>query len=177
MGQKEYLYKNSPWEESTKIPLIIKTPQKQTGDVLEPVSLIDIYPTFVDLCNLQKTSSESDLKLDGNSLYPLLKKPNSKSWAGSDGALTLLGVGINKPINGLAVNKNKSAPWHIEILKDLDSSYIEKQNYTIRTRKYRYILYKDGSEELYNHDNDPKEWNNLSYDKNYQKLKKKLRKQ
>ena len=177
MGQKEYLYKNSPWEESTKIPLIIKTPQKQTGDVLEPVSLIDIYPTFVDLCNLQKTSSESDLELDGNTLYPLLKKPNSKSWAGSDGALTLLGVGINKPINGLAVNKNKSAPWHIEILKDLDSSYIEKQNYTIRTRKYRYILYKDGSEELYNHDNDPKEWNNLSYDKNYQKLKKKLRKQ
>ena len=177
MGQKEYLYKNSPWEESTKIPLIIKTPQKQTGDVLEPVSLIDIYPTFVDLCNLQKTSSESNLELDGNTLYPLLKKPNSKSWAGSDGALTLLGVGINKPINGLAVNKNKSAPWHIEILKDLDSSYIEKQNYTIRTRKYRYILYKDGSEELYNHDNDPKEWNNLSYDKNYQKLKKKLRKQ
>ena len=177
MGQKEYLYKNSPWEESTKIPLIIKTPQKQTGDVLEPVSLIDIYPTFVDLCNLQKTSSESDLELDGNTLYPLLKKPNSKSWAGSDGALTLLGVGINKPINGLAVNKNKSAPWHIEILKDLDSSYIEKQNYTIRTRKYRYILYKDGSEELYNHDNDPKEWINLSSDKNYQKLKKKLRKQ
>ena len=177
MGQKEYLYKNSPWEESTKIPLIIKTPQKQTGDVLEPVSLIDIYPTFVDLCNLQKTSSESDLELDGNTLYPLIKKPNSKSWAGSDGALTLLGVGINKPINGLAVNKNKSAPWHIEILKDLDSSYIEKQNYTIRTRKYRYILYKDGSEELYNHDNDPKEWINLSSDKNYQKLKKKLRKQ
>ena len=177
MGQKEYLYKNSPWEESTKIPLIIKTPQKQTGDVLEPVSLIDIYPTFVDLCNLQKTSSESDLELDGNTLYPLLKKPNSKSWAGSDGALTLLGVGINKPINGLAVNKNKSAPWHIEILKELDSSYIEKQNYTIRTRKYRYILYKDGSEELYNHDNDPKEWINLSSDKNYQKLKKKLRKQ
>ncbi len=177
MGQKEYLYKNSPWEESTKIPLIIKTPQKQTGDVLEPVSLIDIYPTFIDLCNLQKTSSENDLKLDGNSLYPLLKKPNSKSWAGSDGALTLLGVGINKPINGLAVNKNKSAPWHIEILKDLDSSYLEKQNYTIRTRKYRYILYKDGSEEFYNHDNDPKEWNNLSSDKNYQKLKKKMRKQ
>tara|TARA_X000000950_G_scaffold79974_1_gene100620 strand:+ start:1095 stop:2729 length:1635 start_codon:yes stop_codon:yes gene_type:complete len=177
MGQKEYLYKNSPWEESTKIPLIIKTPQKQTGDVLEPVSLIDIYPTFVDLCNLQKTSSESDLELDGNTLYPLIKKPNSKSWAGSDGALTLLGVGINKPINGLAVNKNKSAPWHIEILKELDSSYIEKQNYTIRTRKYRYILYKDGSEELYNHDNDPKEWINLSSDKNYQKLKKKLRKQ
>ena len=43
MGQKEYLYKNSPWEESTKIPMIIKTPQKQIGEVLEPVSLIDIY--------------------------------------------------------------------------------------------------------------------------------------
>ena len=177
MGQKEYLYKNSPWEESTKIPMIIKTPQKQIGEVLEPVSLIDIYPTFIDLCKLQKTSSESNLELDGNSLHPLLEKPNSKTWAGSDGALTLLGVGINKPIDGLGINKNKSASWHIEIIKDLDNSYLKKQNYTLRTRDYRYILYKDGSEELYDHHNDPKEWNNLSSKKNYQKVKDKLRKQ
>tara|TARA_B100001564_G_scaffold354032_1_gene363950 strand:+ start:840 stop:2474 length:1635 start_codon:yes stop_codon:yes gene_type:complete len=177
MGQKEYLYKNSPWEESTKIPMIIKTPQKQLGEVLEPVSLIDIYPTLIDLCKLQKTNSESNLEIDGNTLYPLLKKPNSKSWAGSEGALTLLGVGINKPIDGLAINKNKSAPWHIEIIKDLNNSYIKKQNYTIRTRDFRYILYKDGSEELYDHRDDPKEWNNLSSLKKYRKLKEKLRKQ
>jgi len=177
MGQKEYLYKNSPWEESTRIPMIIKTPQKQLGEVQEPVSLIDIYPTLIDLCKLQKTNSESNLEIDGNTLYPLLKKPNSKSWAGSEGALTLLGVGINKPIDGLAINKNKAAPWHIEIIKDLDNSYLKKQNYTIRTRDFRYILYNDGGEELYDHRNDPKEWNNLSSLKKYRKLKEKLRKQ
>ena len=177
MGQKEYLYKNSPWEESTKIPLIIKTPQKKDGEVLEPVSLIDIYPTLVDMCKLNKLSSTNRLELDGNSLNPLLKKPNSKSWEGSSGALTLLGVGINHPIEGIGINKNKAASWHIEITKDLDESFIKKQNYTIRTRDYRYILYNDGSEELYNHKKDPNEWYNLSKNKAYKKTKKRLREQ
>ena len=177
MGQKEYLYKNSPWEESTRIPLIIKVPQKRIGEVLEPVSLIDIYPTLIDLCKLNKSNSKSNLELDGNSLFTLIKNPKSKSWKGSDGALTILGVGINKPIEGIGININKSAPWHIEIIKDLDNSYLRRQNYTIRTRKYRYILYNNGSEELYDHSNDPKEWNNLSNNKNYDKLKIKFRRQ
>ena len=177
MGQKEYLYKNSPWEESTRIPLIIKVPQKRIGEVLEPVSLIDIYPTLIDLCKLNKSNSKSNLELDGNSLFTLIKNPKSKSWKGSDGALTILGVGINKPIEGIGININKAAPWHIEIIKDLDNSYLRRQNYTIRTRKYRYILYNNGSEELYDHSNDPKEWNNLSNNKNYEKLKIKFRRQ
>jgi arylsulfatase A-like enzyme len=177
MGQKEYLYKNSPWEESTKIPMIIKPLQKKVGEVLEPVSLIDIYPTLIDLCKLNRISSNNNYELDGYSLNPLLKNPKSKSWAGSKGALTLLGVGINQPIEGIGINRNKAAPWHIEIIKDLDESFVNKQNYTIRTRDYRYILYNDGSEELYDHKKDPEEWINLSNDKTYNKIKKKLHKQ
>ncbi|GIR58059.1 MAG: hypothetical protein CM15mP65_06400 [Crocinitomicaceae bacterium] len=53
MGQKNYLYKNSPWEESTKIPLIIKIPGSMPSVVLEPVSLIDIFPTIIEMCNLK----------------------------------------------------------------------------------------------------------------------------
>ena len=126
---------------------------------------------------LNKLSSTNRLELDGNSLTPLLKKPNSKSWEGSSGALTLLGVGINHPIEGIGINKNKAASWHIEITKDLDESFIKKQNYTIRTRDYRYILYNDGSEELYDHKKDPNEWYNLSKNKAYKKTKKRLREQ
>ena len=54
---------------------------------------------------------------------------------------------------------------------------MKKQNYTSRTRDFRDILYKDRSEEVDDHRNDPKEWNNRSSEKNYQKLKEKLRKQ
>ena len=48
---------------------------------------------------------------------------------------------------------------------------MRRQNYTLRTRDYRYILYNNGSEELYDHHNDPKEWNNLSSKKKLQENK------
>jgi len=34
-------------------------------------------------------------------------------------------------------------------------------NHAIRSRDWRYIRYRDGSEELYNHNTDPHEWNNV----------------
>ena len=180
MGQKNYLYKNSPWEESTKIPLIIKIPGSMPSVVLEPVSLIDIFPTIIEMCNLKfETNKKANRRkvnsLDGNSLLELIKKPSSKRWAGSSGALTMLGVGINKPTEGIGVNKNKSAPWHIEIEQQLDDSLIKKQNYSLRNRDFRYILYKDGNEELYDHQIDTHEWNNLSENHDYRKIKKKMK--
>ncbi len=47
-------------------------------------------------------------------------------------------------------------------------------NYAIRTRNWRYIRYFDGSEELYRHDRDPQEWENLSGDPSMAKQKRKL---
>ena len=35
-------------------------------------------------------------------------------------------------------------------------------NHTIRSEKWRYIRYSDGSEELYDHEKDPMEWTNLA---------------
>ena len=37
-------------------------------------------------------------------------------------------------------------------------------NHAIRSERWRYILYDDGSEELYDHKNDPNEWTNLAAD-------------
>ena len=36
------------------------------------------------------------------------------------------------------------------------------QNHSIRTERWRYIRYHDGTEELYDHDVDPNEWTNLA---------------
>ncbi len=36
------------------------------------------------------------------------------------------------------------------------------QNHSIRSERWRYIRYHDGTEELYDHDNDPNEWTNLA---------------
>ncbi len=43
-------------------------------------------------------------------------------------------------------------------------------NHAIRTRRWRYIRYADGSEELYDHDSDPHEWTNLAGQAQYRDL-------
>ena len=35
-------------------------------------------------------------------------------------------------------------------------------NHSVRSERYRYIRYADGSEELYDHRNDPNEWHNVA---------------
>ncbi len=51
-------------------------------------------------------------------------------------------------------------------------------NHGIRTENYRYIQYQDGSEEFYDHKNDPNEWSNLAgnaaFENEVQRLKKYL---
>jgi arylsulfatase A-like enzyme len=180
MGEKNYLYKNSPWEESTRIPFIIRSPELSTsGSVVDqPVSLIDIYPTLVDLCNLNGSYSLSstDKNLDGYSLRPLLMN-QPEQWKGPEGALTVTGAGINQPIEGLGFNSNPGALWHIEITRDLDRSYVTQQNYSYRTKDWRYILYRNGKEELYNHKEDPYEWSNLANESEFRQKKDRLKTQ
>ena len=178
MGEKDYLYKNSPWDESTRVPFIIRDPQRsKAGDnVNHAVSLIDIYPTLKDLCNLEgKVTTESKLQLDGFSIKPFLDNPKTKKWDGPNGALTVLGAGINQPIEGVGFSSNPGALWHIEITADLDASYVMKQNYTYRTKDWRYILYKNGKEELYNNSKDTYEWDNLAKNLEYTQIKTKLK--
>ena len=76
MGEKDYLYKNSLWQESTRVPLIVRASGvgKAEGVSTQPVSLIDIYPTLIDLCGLsdETMKNEKGHALDGHSLKPLL---------------------------------------------------------------------------------------------------------
>jgi len=153
MGEKQYLFKNSPWEESTRIPYIVKAPGAKTGkQVNHPVSLIDIFPTFIDLCRLQgdNRKNEDGGKLGGFSLKPFLENPETKNWEGSNGALTMVGVGLNK-------------------------EDVSKQTYSYRTKEWRYILYMDGTEELYHNKIDPFEWKNLADDEEFAQKKAELK--
>jgi arylsulfatase A-like enzyme len=90
MGEKDYLYKNSLWQESTRVPLVIAGPNlAQAKTCQKPVSLIDLYPTLIDLCGLSKETKKSakGRPLDGYSLKPLLLNPTGK-WSGPDAVLT-----------------------------------------------------------------------------------------
>jgi len=50
------------------------------------------------------------------------------------------------------------------------------KNYSVRSDRYRYIIYGDGTEELYDHEKDKWEWNNMAGDPKFPDVKKNLAK-
>lgn len=75
LGEKNKFQKHALWEPATRVPLIAVVPGlTQPGSRShEAVSLIDIYPTLMDLCDLSLADS-----LDGESLRPLLQNPAAR---------------------------------------------------------------------------------------------------
>lgn len=49
-------------------------------------------------------------------------------------------------------------------------------NHGIRSQQYRYIQYEDGTEELYDRNQDPNEWDNIAEDSEYLEVKNELQK-
>ena len=123
LGEKQRWSKFSLWERTTRVPLIIRMPNGIQGSTGQPVELLSIYPTLIDLCGLSENP-----KLEGVSLEPLLKNPDME-W------------------NQVAI------------------STLGQNNHAIRDHRWRYIRYADGTEELYDHQNDKNEWKNLSVGK------------
>lgn len=72
LGEKQQWEKFTLFEESTRVPFMIVAPGvTDPGTVCDrPVSLLDIYPTLVELCGLPQRDD-----LDGASLVPLLHDP------------------------------------------------------------------------------------------------------
>ena len=136
LGEKNHWRKHALWDVSTRTPLIFSAPQGVAKDKLcqRPVSLIDIYPTLIDLCGLPKRKG-----LDGQSLKPLLQNPEVK-WERP----VVITYGLN--------------------------------NHAVQTEHWRYIRYRDGGQELYDHERDPNEWTNLAFIPKYSPQKTKLSK-
>ncbi len=73
LGEKHHWAKRTLWEESTRVPLLLAGPGIKPGqDCGEPASLIDIFPTLIDLCKLPEHTP-----LDGVSLVPQLEDPTT----------------------------------------------------------------------------------------------------
>ena len=73
IGEKEQWEKFTLWEESTRVPLVLKVPGiTPAGGAVsrEAVSLLDIYPTLVEI-----TGGKVFPQLEGISLMPMLNNP------------------------------------------------------------------------------------------------------
>ncbi len=73
LGEKWHWAKGTMWEEGTNSLLVFRVPgvTKPRQVCHRTVSLVDIYPTLVELCGLPAPSHN----LDGHSLVPLLRDP------------------------------------------------------------------------------------------------------
>jgi len=121
LGEKHHWRKFTLWEEATRTPMVIVAPGVAGGSRCgQPVNLLDIYPTLIELCGLPPRA-----ELEGVSLSPLLNDATAR-W--DRPSLTTHG----------------------------------RNNHAVRSVRYRYIRYADGSAELYDHDVDPQEWHNLA---------------
>lgn len=73
LGEKGITGKNTLWERSTHVPLIFsgyQIPKNRVSN--QPVELLDVYPTLVDLAGLPEKS-----RLEGISLLPQIKDPQT----------------------------------------------------------------------------------------------------
>ena len=159
VGEKNFLYKGSLWDPSTRIPLIIAGVEggKKGSTTHQPVSLIDIYPTFNDLCGLEKDPNRdgNGYALEGHSLLPLVRDPKNGEWTGPDVAITAL-------------------PGKDHMLHKVYEGSLYP-HFSVRGKRYRYSLASDGGEELYDHDRDPYEWKNLANNPEYAAIKAEFR--
>jgi arylsulfatase A-like enzyme len=146
--------KQSVFEESARIPLIISAPgQKAAGKGTAALAeLVDVYPTVAELCGLKGPAN-----LSGKSLVPQMNDP---SQGGKGFALTQVRRGGGgAAAKAKAENPNATAKQKAKG----GASFI---GYSLRTDRYRYTEWDGGKQgvELYDHEKDPQEFTNLAKD-------------
>lgn len=143
LGEHALWAKTSNFELDARVPLIIATPDHKPGQKTDAlVELLDLYPTLADLCGLSAPK-----ELEGKSLRPILEDPKARV-------------------------KQAALTQHPRPAYPARGKTPEAMGYSIRTDRYRYTEWrafrspKILARELYDHQTDPHETQNLAGDKN-----------
>lgn len=139
MGEHGLWQKQSLFEESSRVPLIIAAPGVSRPGIVvsQPVGHIDVFPTVAELCGVTPPGN-----IQGKSLVLQLKNPEApgRGWA------------LSQVMRGGGNAKKKG--------KETERFF----GYSLRTERWRYTEWAEGNagRELYNHETDPKELTNLA---------------
>jgi N-acetylglucosamine-6-sulfatase len=147
MGEHTFLDKRLAYENSIRIPMIIRYPKliSKNSVVMEQCLNIDLAPTILDLAGVNKP-----IYMQGDSMVKLLRGKKDKKWRKS---------------------------MLFEYYVDSAYPYAGPNQVAVRTNKYKLIdnFIKDDIDELYDLVNDPGEMKNLINDDSYNDIEKELR--
>ena len=127
------------------------------GTGREALEVLDASGVFV-VPGLTKPGSVCDTPVDYMNVYPTVAD--------------ICGLPVGDHLEGVnmrALLADPDAAWDRPALTTHG-----RNNHALRSKRWRYIHYADGSEELYDHGKDPMEWTNLAADPRLAKVKREL---
>jgi len=129
MGEHGMWFKRTFYDWSARVPLVWSWPGTWSGGrrVAEPVSLVDLFPTLLDLAEVPDRAAATH-GLDGHSLVPVLE---GRPDAATHGALCeYYGEGVIHCMRMLCRGRHKYVHVHTQppLLFDLEADRLEQTN-------------------------------------------------
>jgi N-acetylglucosamine-6-sulfatase len=145
-GEHRYSFKLAPYEESIRVPFIMRFDPLTTKSRVDPrmVLNLDLAPTFADAAGVDAPGAE------GRSLLPLLRRPRQASWRNHF---------LIEHLNAQSLTTVDPVPTYC----------------AVRTPSEIYVAYGTGEEELYDLRTDPYELRNRVLDPVMQPDRERLR--
>jgi arylsulfatase A-like enzyme len=144
LGEKEHWQKYTPWRVCTRVPLMIRVPKNTVG--------LEEGTTANSVC-------EQPVSL--LSLYPTLIELAGLPAKESNDGPSILPLLRDPPLRDSKTQWSHVAVTHLN----------RPENFSVSGRRWRYIHYADGEEELYDIQSDPHEWDNLAADPTKEQIK------
>lgn len=132
------------YDEIARVPLIISYPNMLKAGIYDnPVELTDVMPTLLELTNQKALNL-----IDGESLVPYIS-------------------GLKDGVNRVAFSER--IKWNKMHVRNYQED--EKDGLMVRTKRWKYSIYPDGKEFLFDMENDKDENKNIANDSNYNHIK------
>jgi arylsulfatase A-like enzyme len=142
LGSKGLVAKSTLWNDASSIPFIIKIPGADPQIILDPISLIDLYPTLLDFGNVPAPESHT---LEGMPVQEII--------SGNESGSAIL-FGISR-----------------EHLETGELSEVEHSHHALLIGHFKYIHYSSGEDELYDIHSDFRETLDISEQTEFQGIK------